>query len=52
LQRTIIISSASGTDAFKISVNLIVNEKRYALTLDLRSSLLDVLRERLALTGA
>jgi xanthine dehydrogenase YagT iron-sulfur-binding subunit len=46
------ISSASGTDAFKISVNLIVNEKRYALTLDPRSSLLDVLRERLALTGA
>jgi xanthine dehydrogenase YagT iron-sulfur-binding subunit len=46
------ISSASGADAFKISVNLIVNEKRYALTLDLRSSLLDVLRERLALTGA
>jgi xanthine dehydrogenase YagT iron-sulfur-binding subunit len=46
------ISSASGTDALKISVNLIVNEKRYALTLDLRSSLLDVLRERLALTGA
>jgi xanthine dehydrogenase YagT iron-sulfur-binding subunit len=46
------ISSASGTDAFKISVNLVVNEKRYALTLDLRSSLLDVLRERLALTGA
>jgi xanthine dehydrogenase YagT iron-sulfur-binding subunit len=46
------ISSASGTDAFKISVNLIVNEKRYALTLDLRSSLLDVLRERLALTAA
>ena len=46
------ISNASGTDAFKISVNLIVNEKRYALTLDLRSSLLDVLRERLALTGA
>ena len=46
------ISSASGTDAFEISVNLIVNEKRYALTLDPRSSLLDVLRERLALTGA
>jgi xanthine dehydrogenase YagT iron-sulfur-binding subunit len=46
------ISSASDTDAFKISVNLIVNEKRYALTLDLRSSLLDVLRERLALTAA
>lgn len=46
------ISSAGGTDAFKISVNLIVNEQRYALTLDLRSSLLDVLRERLALTGA
>jgi len=46
------ISSASGTDAFEISANLIVNEKRYALTLDLRSSLLDVLRERLALTGA
>ena len=46
------ISSASGTDAFKISVNLIVNGKRHPLTLDLRSSLLDVLRERLALTGA
>jgi xanthine dehydrogenase YagT iron-sulfur-binding subunit len=46
------ISSASGTDAFKISVNLTVNEERYALTLDPRSSLLDVLRERLALTGA
>ena len=30
------ISSASGTDAFKISVNLIVNKKRYALTLDPR----------------
>jgi xanthine dehydrogenase YagT iron-sulfur-binding subunit len=52
LQGTILFSSASGTDAFEISVNLIVNEKRYALTLDLRSSLLDVLRERLALTGA
>jgi xanthine dehydrogenase YagT iron-sulfur-binding subunit len=46
------ISSASGTDAIKISVNLTVNEERYALTLDPRSSLLDVLRERLALTGA
>jgi aerobic-type carbon monoxide dehydrogenase small subunit (CoxS/CutS family) len=41
------ISSASGTDAFGISVTLIVNEKRYALTLDLRFSLLDVL----AITG-
>src|SRR6202790_665116 len=30
------ISSASGPDAFKISVNLIVNKKRYALTLDPR----------------
>jgi hypothetical protein len=28
------ISNASGTDAFEISVNLIVNEKRYTLTLD------------------
>ena len=46
------ISSASGNEAFKISVNLIVNEKRCALTLDLRSSLLDVLRERIGLTGA
>jgi xanthine dehydrogenase YagT iron-sulfur-binding subunit len=46
------ISSASGTDGFKISVNLIVNGTRHALTLDPRSSLLDVLRERLALTGA
>jgi xanthine dehydrogenase YagT iron-sulfur-binding subunit len=46
------ISSAGGTDAFEISVTLIVNEKRYALTLNPRSSLLDVLRERLALTGA
>jgi xanthine dehydrogenase YagT iron-sulfur-binding subunit len=46
------ISTASGTDAIKISVNLNVNGTRYALTLDPRSSLLDVLRERLALTGA
>src|ERR1700738_853873 len=37
LQGTIMIISASGTDAFKISANLIVNERRYALTLDLRS---------------
>jgi xanthine dehydrogenase YagT iron-sulfur-binding subunit len=38
--------------AFLVSVNLAVNGTRHALTLDPRSSLLDVLRERLALTGA
>jgi xanthine dehydrogenase YagT iron-sulfur-binding subunit len=35
-----------------VSVNLAVNGTRHELTLDSRSSLLDVLRERLALTGA
>ena len=36
----------------KVSVNLSVNGTRHELRLDSRSSLLDVLRERLALTGA
>ena len=38
--------------ALSIQVNLTVNGTRHALTLDPRSSLLDVLRERLGLTGA
>jgi xanthine dehydrogenase YagT iron-sulfur-binding subunit len=42
----------SDTAAFSIPVNLTVNGTRHAITLDPRSSLLDVLRERLALTGA
>jgi xanthine dehydrogenase YagT iron-sulfur-binding subunit len=35
-----------------ISVNLTINGTRHALTLDLRSTLLDVLREHLDLTGS
>jgi xanthine dehydrogenase YagT iron-sulfur-binding subunit len=42
----------SGTAPSKVPVSLIVNGRRHELTLDSRSSLLDVLRERLALTGA
>jgi len=43
----------SGARAAKssVSVDLTVNGRRYALTLDPRSTLLDVLRERLDLTG-
>jgi xanthine dehydrogenase YagT iron-sulfur-binding subunit len=37
--------------AHTVSVNLNVNGTRHELTIDARSSLLDVLRERLALTG-
>ena len=44
--------SGSGGGALLIPVNLTVNGTRHALTLDPRSSLLDVLRERLGLTGA
>ena len=40
------------TAAFRIPLNLAVNGTRYSLTLDPRSSLLDLLRGRLALTGA
>ena len=40
------------TAAFRIPLNFTVNGTRYSLTLDPRSSLLDLLRERLALTGA
>jgi xanthine dehydrogenase YagT iron-sulfur-binding subunit len=43
--------SGGGTGAALVSVTLTVNATRYALTLDPRSSLLDVLRERLDLTG-
>jgi xanthine dehydrogenase YagT iron-sulfur-binding subunit len=44
--------SGSGGGALLIPVNLTVNGTRQALMLDPRSSLLDVLRERIGLTGA
>jgi xanthine dehydrogenase YagT iron-sulfur-binding subunit len=44
--------TGSGSAASEVSVNLTVNGTRHVLTLDSRSSLLDVLRERLGLTGA
>jgi xanthine dehydrogenase YagT iron-sulfur-binding subunit len=43
--------SVSGTAAFSISVNLTVNGTRHALTLDPRTTVLDMLREHLDLTG-
>src|SRR6195256_1136619 len=43
--------SGSGGGALLIPVNLTVNGTRHTLTLDSRSSLLDVLRERLGITG-
>ena len=39
-------------DGARVRVSVAVNGTRHALTLDPRSSLLDVLREQLALTGA
>jgi xanthine dehydrogenase YagT iron-sulfur-binding subunit len=45
------LESATGA-AITVAVRLIVNGTPQSLTLDARSSLLDVLRERLALTGA
>src|SRR5262245_41500245 len=44
-------SGSSGTAVASISVSLTINGTRHALALDPRSSLLDVLRERLDLTG-
>src|SRR5882672_7866792 len=44
--------SGSGGGALLIPVNLTINGTRHPLTLDSRSSLLDVLRERLGMTGA
>ena len=44
--------SGSGGGALLIPVNLTVNGTRHTLTLDSRSSLLHVLRERIGLTGA
>src|SRR5580700_512509 len=44
--------SGSGDGPLLITVNLTVNGTHHTLTLDSRSSLLDVLRERLGLTGA
>ena len=41
----------SGTAAFSVPVNLTVNGTRHALALDPRTTLLDVLREHLDLTG-
>ena len=43
--------TGSGTSAFSVPVNLTVNGTRHALTLDPRTTLLDVLREHLDLTG-
>jgi len=45
-------SPASDGAASSVSVNLTVNGTRHALTLDPRSTLLDVLREHLDLTGS
>jgi xanthine dehydrogenase YagT iron-sulfur-binding subunit len=45
-------SQASDGVASPVSVNLTVNGVRHALTLDPRSTLLDVLREHLDLTGS
>jgi len=45
-------SDAGRNAAFTVEVRLTVNGKSRTLTLDPRSSLLDVLREQLALTGA
>src|SRR5690606_20532873 len=44
-------SEAGGSAASTVTVKLTVNGKRHALTLDPRSSLLDVLRDHLDLTG-
>ena len=43
--------SPDPTSANSVAVTLTVNGKRHALALDLRSTLLDVLREHLDLTG-
>ena len=43
--------SPNPTSANSVSVTLTVNGKRHVLALDLRSTLLDVLREHLDLTG-
>ena len=43
--------SASATAAASVSMTLTVNGTRHALTLDPRSTLLDLLRDRLDLTG-
>src|ERR1700722_15380737 len=43
--------SASATAAASVSMTLTVNGTRHALTLDPRSTLLDILRDRLDLTG-
>jgi xanthine dehydrogenase YagT iron-sulfur-binding subunit len=44
--------AANGASSSAVSVNLTVNGTRHALTLDPRSTLLDVLREHLDLTGS
>ena len=51
LQSAAAQSRASDGAASSVSVNLTVNGTRHALTLDPRSTLLDVLREHLDLTG-
>jgi len=44
--------AGNGVSSSAVSVNLTVNGTRHVLTLDPRSTLLDVLRERLDLTGS
>src|ERR1044072_8030580 len=44
--------AGTGASSSAVSVNLTVNGTRHALTLDPRSTLLDVLREHLDLTGS
>lgn len=44
--------AGNGASSSAVSVNLTVNGARHALTLDPRSTLLDVLREHLDLTGS
>ena len=45
-------ASGSNTDASSVLVTMVVNGTKHALTLDPRSTLLDVLREHLDLTGS
>lgn len=46
------LSASDAAPAFSVPISVTVNGAARALTLDPRSSLLDILRERLALTGA
>jgi xanthine dehydrogenase YagT iron-sulfur-binding subunit len=46
------IAQSTGSEQAGVPVNIIVNGTRHVLTLDPRSTLLDVLREQLDLTGS